>query len=65
MNTVHYLARHAVAVVARLRGVLRLLFGTLLLAALCVLLADPQAPGRWFGELVSSRGVHPPLGSSL
>jgi hypothetical protein len=54
MNVVHYLRQGLAPTAERLRGVLRLLLGTTLLASLCVLLADPQAPGRWLGALIST-----------
>jgi hypothetical protein len=54
MNVVHYPRQRFRPIASRLRGVLRLLLGTTLLAGLCMLLADPQAPGRWLGALIAT-----------
>ena len=53
MNIVHYFHRCVASFATRLHGALRLLMGTTLLVGLCVMLADPQAPGRWLGALFS------------
>ncbi|WP_370307457.1 hypothetical protein [Sinimarinibacterium flocculans] len=46
MNIVHNMMESA-------RHGARALHGTLILAGLCVLCADAQAPGRWFGALIA------------
>lgn len=53
MTVVHNIMESARHSARALHGTLRLLTGTLILAGLCVLCADAQAPGRWSGALIA------------
>ncbi|MES0873845.1 hypothetical protein [Sinimarinibacterium thermocellulolyticum] len=54
MNDVHDCRQVTTPRGLRLRRLLRLSLRTAVLNCLCVLLADPRAPGRWLGDLIST-----------